>query len=101
MAADRKTQDIGGPHTGNAGNEGYVLDLDDFDALDDTFAGELLSLISIACANDVEVTGVVAAAAGNPTNLACVGEECSSDGETIFPVICDEVATEWVQTAFF
>lgn len=83
-ATDGKSQDIGGPHTGDVDEEGYVLDLDDFSDLDETFAEELVSLISIACANDVEVTGVVAAAAGTPTSLACDGEECFSDGECLF-----------------
>lgn len=81
-ATERKTQDIGGPHAGDADDEGYVLDLDDFDDLDETFAGELVSLISIDCANDVEITGVVAASAGTPTSVTCDGEECFSDGET-------------------
>lgn len=67
---------------GDADDAGYVLDLAGFDDLDETFAEELVSLISIACANEVEVTGVVAAAAGNPTGLTCDGEECSSEGET-------------------
>lgn len=36
----------------------------------------------MACATDVAITGVVAAAAGNPTSLRCDGEDCSSEGET-------------------
>eukprot|EP00752_Nemacystus_decipiens_P015162 g13507.t1 len=76
-------QEIGGPHTGDADDEGYVLDLDGFDDLDETFAEELQTLISIACTNDVKVTGVVAAAAGKPTSLTCDGEDCSSEESTL------------------
>lgn len=78
------TQAIGGPHTGDVDDEAYVLDLEDFDDLDDTFAGELVNRISIACANNVEVTGVIATGVGKPTNLACTGSTCTSDGETAF-----------------
>lgn len=79
-----KPQNIGGPHVGDVDDEGYVLDLADFKDLDESFAEELVSRISIACANNVTVTGAVEAAAGNPTSLVCDGEECSSAGETSF-----------------
>ncbi|CAM9435662.1 unnamed protein product, partial [Pylaiella littoralis] len=81
IAPDR--QAIGGPHTGDVDDEDYVLDLKDFADLDDTFADELVSRISIACANNVEVTGVVATGVGTPTSLACAGTTCLVDDYTV------------------
>ncbi|CBN78765.1 conserved unknown protein [Ectocarpus siliculosus] len=76
-------QEIGGPHTGDFDSDDYVLDLEDFASLDDSFAGELVSRISIACANNVEIAVVVSAAAGVPTALECEGETCTADGSTL------------------
>lgn len=65
-------------------DDAYVLDLEDFDALDESFADELVSRIAIACANNVEVTGVATTGVGKPTGLSCAGATCNVDGETIF-----------------
>ncbi|CAN0149549.1 unnamed protein product [Ectocarpus sp. 12 AP-2014] len=76
-------QEIGGPHTGDFDPDDYVLDLEDFASLDDSFAGELVSRISIACANNVEIAVVVSTAAGVPTALECEGETCAAEGSTL------------------
>lgn len=76
-----KSQAIGGPHAGDYDIDDYVLDLEDFANLDESFAEELVSRIVTACANNVEIKAVVA---GNPTGLVCDGDTCAADGETGF-----------------
>ncbi|CAM9553749.1 unnamed protein product, partial [Hapterophycus canaliculatus] len=73
-------QAIGGPHAEDYDIDDYVLDLEDFGNLDESFAEELVSRIVTACANNVEITAVVL---GTPTSLVCDGDTCSADGATL------------------
>ncbi|CAM9230967.1 unnamed protein product, partial [Scytosiphon promiscuus] len=73
-------QAIGGPHTEGYDIDDYVLDLEDFANLDESFAEELVSRIVTACANNVEITAVVV---GTPTSLVCEDDTCDTHGSTL------------------
>lgn len=78
----RRNQDIGGPATGD--DDGmYILDLDGFLELDDSFATDVVSRMVLPCATNVVVTGTLTDVAGPPLGLTCdgVGVTCEAEGK--------------------
>lgn len=78
----RRNQDIGGPATGDD-DTAYVLDLDGFLELDDSFATDVVSRMVLPCATHVVITGALTDVAGPPMDLSCdgVGVTCKADGK--------------------
>lgn len=78
----RRNQDIGGPATGDD-DTAYVLDLDGFLELDDSFATDVVSRMVLPCATNVVITGALTDVAGPPMDLSCdgVGVTCEADGK--------------------